>query len=435
MLNDTKNQKFDCIIVKDFSRFGRDYIEVGSYLEQIFPFLGIRFISINDYYDSANYQGSIVGLDVNFKNLLYDLYSKDLSQKVKTSLRAKKESGQYVSAHAPFGYEKSPDDRHMLLVCEEEAKVVQEIFSLALQGVAASQIAKKLNMEDVPTPLEFKIRKGCISRKPKGDKFFWSSSVIYRILRNPVYVGDIAYDKTEKEQVGGRNILRPREEWKIVTNHHMPVIAREDFEKVQKGTERRSRKRERGKGYLLAGRVVCGYCRHRLQIKDKGEPYFICPNRYVMEKSGCAHKISVVHLEQVVLFRLEKYLEERGLTEEIAARQREELQGKRASLLRDMRQEEREYGRFKRKHYEGYNLYAVGEQGEFYSYYVEMQKKQEIIQGLQGQISQIDKRISEVESGKCIVGENGLAEEMMEWYIEEIVIYGEEEVEIKWKLF
>lgn len=134
LLEDARNEKFDCVVVKDFSRFGRDYMEVGSYLEQIFPFLGIRFISINDHYDSGSSQGNTADLDVNFKNLLYDLYSKDLSQKVKTSLWARKEGGQYVSGNAPFGYEKAPNDRHMLIICEDEAAVVREILPLPCKG-------------------------------------------------------------------------------------------------------------------------------------------------------------------------------------------------------------------------------------------------------------------------------------------------------------
>lgn len=234
LLEDARNGIFDCVVVKDFSRFGRDYIEVGAYLEQIFPFLGIRFISINDHYDSAGYQGGVSDLSVNFKNLLYDLYSKDLSQKIRTSLRARKESGKYVSGNAPFGYEKAPDDRNMLIISEDEAAVVREIFSLALQGVTSTQTAKKLNKENVPTPIEFKIKKGKTSRKPKGDKFYWRSSVICSILRNPVYVGDVEYGKTEKEQVGGRSVLKPRKDWKIIRNHHAPVISREVFEEVQK---------------------------------------------------------------------------------------------------------------------------------------------------------------------------------------------------------
>lgn len=245
LLEDARRQKLDCILVKDFSRFGRDYIELGAYLEQIFPFLGIRFISVNDHYDSENYRGKIADLDVNFKNLLYDLYSKDLSQKVKSSLSARKESGKYVSANAPFGYEKSRKDRHMLVICEEEAELVRQIFSLTLQGMSSPAIADKLNREQVPPPIVFKIRKGEVSRKPKGARFFWSASSICAILRNPVYAGDIVYGKTEREQVGGKNVLKARKDWKRIRNHHAPIVSREDFEAVQKtrrGGGRRRRK-------------------------------------------------------------------------------------------------------------------------------------------------------------------------------------------------
>lgn len=128
MLDLVKESKIDCILVKDFSRFARDYIELGSYLEQIFPFMGVRFISVNDGYDSKNYHGSLADIDVNFKNLLYDLYSKDLSQKVRSSLAVKKEQGQYVSGNCPFGYDKDAKDRHRLLIEEDEAEIVRRIF-------------------------------------------------------------------------------------------------------------------------------------------------------------------------------------------------------------------------------------------------------------------------------------------------------------------
>lgn len=352
LLEDARNGKIDCVVVKDFSRFGRDYMEVGSYLEQIFPFLEIRFISINDHYDSASYQGTIADLDVNFKNLLYDLYSKDLSQKVKTSLRARKESGRYVSANAPFGYGKASDDRHMLVICEDEAAVVREIFALALQGMTSSQIAKKLNLENVPTPIEFKIRKGKTFRKPKGDRFYWSNSTICSILRNPVYVGDVEYGKTEREQVGGCNVLKAKEEWKIIRNHHVHVIAREVFEEVQKSRGKNLRK-ERKNRHPLVGRVVCGCCKHNLQIKEGCNPYFTCHNRYVNGLEGCVSKVNVMFLEQAVLFRLEEYL---------------------------------------------------------------------------------DEQIHKAEPEKCIrKGEAGLTAEMIEMYIDKIMVYNEETIEIKWK--
>ncbi len=305
---------------------------------------------------------------------------------MKTSLRARKESGLYVSANAPFGYEKAPDDRHMLVICEEEAAVVREIFSLALQGMTSSQTAKKLNLEKVPAPVEFKIRKGTTSRKPKGDKFYWSSSTICSILRNPVYAGDAVYGKTEREQVGGRNVLKTRAEWKVTGNHHAPIIAREDFEKVQE-SRRKSCKKERRSRHPLIGRAVCGCCRRNLSIKEGLNPYFTCHNRYVTGLGACVGKVNAMFLEQVVLFRLEEYLKGQNLTAEVSQKVKDDLAGKRDELLLDLRQAEWEYDRLKKPHCESCRLYSQGGQTE-----------------------------------------------VMEKYIDSIVVFNEKEIEIRWKM-
>ena len=235
MLERIRNSEIDCVIVKDFSRFARDYIELGSYLEQIFPFLGVRFISVNDGYDSAKVHGGIADLDMNFKNLLYDLYSRDLSDKVRSSLAIRKEKGQYVSANSPFGYEKDPKDRHALLIAEDEAEIVRRIFSLTLEGHTSVEIAKLFNETGIKTPVEFKMEKGKTSRVPKWERFLWSSSTICQILRNEIYIGNIVQKKFTKDFVGGKNHLNPREDWLVTYGHHEPIINKEVFDKVQEG--------------------------------------------------------------------------------------------------------------------------------------------------------------------------------------------------------
>ena len=229
----------NCIIVKDFSRFSRDYIELGTYLEQIFPFMGVRFISVNDNYDSEAGSGGAGEMDISFRNLMYDLYSKDLSVKVKSSLAAKKERGQFISANCPFGYEKAPGDKHSLVVVEDEAEIVRRIFRMTAEGMTSSQIAKAFNKEGVKTPIEFRLEKGKTSRRAKGGRFAWQGSTICAILRNESYTGDMVYGKTYKEHLGGRNRIRPRSEWRIFRNHHAPIISRELFEEVQKRPWRR----------------------------------------------------------------------------------------------------------------------------------------------------------------------------------------------------
>ena len=312
MLTKARNGDIDCIIVKDFSRCARDYIELGSYLEQIFPFLGIRFISINDNYDSESYKGNIADLDIKFKNLLYDYYSKDISQKVKASLAVRKAEGQYVSAHTPFGYQKAMEDRHMLIIKEDEATIVRRIYDMTLKGKTINQIAKELNNEGIKTPIEFKIEMGETSRRPKGDKFRWDSSSIASILRNRIYVGDVVYGKTEKEYVGGRNVLKTRCEWKVYQDHHEAIISRNVFEEIQKTRGKTTTSRCRSPKSFLQGIVVCSKCKKSMRYKESANPYFTCRERYSTNDSDCCCKMNVMFLEQAVLFKLVKHLGEQG---------------------------------------------------------------------------------------------------------------------------
>lgn len=328
LLNLVKSSELDCIIVKDFSRFSRDYIELGSYMEQIFPFMKVRFISINDNYDSSTQLGTTGSLDVSFKHLLYDLYSKDLSVKVKTSLASIKEGGTYVSGLCPFGYEKAQDDRHKLLVATDEAEIVKRIFALTLNGQTSTQIARLFNQEGVKTPIEYKMAKGKTKCTPKGDGFHWITSGICQILRNEFYVGDIVYGKYKRSQVGGKSQLLPRAEWKIHRNHHEPIISREDFERIQAGRGRSSgrgrridriRDIDRGRGgsicgdllsqghdkykHHLVGKLVCGGCRKNLIYRDTTAlSYFCCCKRYETLNEKCVKKVDVMFLDEAVLY-------------------------------------------------------------------------------------------------------------------------------------
>ena len=311
MLERVRNDEIDCIIVKDFSRFARDYIELGSYLEQIFPFMGVRFISLNDRYDSDNYQGSIADIDVNFKNLVYDLYSKDLSEKVRSSLAVRKEQGQYVSGNSPFGYEKDPKDRHALLIAEDEAEIIRRIFFLTVEGYTSSEIARLFNQTHVKTPIEFKIEKGKTSRSPKGEHFVWSSSTICQILRNEIYIGNIVQKKYEKDFVGGKNHLKPREEWLVSYNHHEPIIDEEVFDKVQKGRGKK-RNSQHNPSHPLTGKLVCGCCNKNLRCRSGLNPYFTCHNRYSNAMENCVDKVNAMFLEQYVLFMMEDKLQADG---------------------------------------------------------------------------------------------------------------------------
>ena len=160
LLEKAKAKEINCVIVKDFSRFGREYIVVSDYIDQILPFLGIRFISVNDGYDSALANGATSGVDVAFRNIIYGYYSRDLSEKVKSAKRTKALKGDYLSPYAPIGYRKAENDKNKLVIDEESAVVVKRIFRMAGMGMKIAQIAKILNAENVPTPRESKNKQG-----------------------------------------------------------------------------------------------------------------------------------------------------------------------------------------------------------------------------------------------------------------------------------
>lgn len=262
--------------MKDFSRFARDYIELGSYLEQIFPFMGVRFISINDKYDSNKFAGNVADIDVNFKNLLYDLYSKDLSMKVKASLRAVKEQGKAVCSTPPFGYAKDPEDRHKFIIAEDEAAVVRRIFRMYADGMSAVEIASTFNAEGVKSPSQVWHEKGICKAAPKGGVFLWQHSAIHRILKNRAYTGDLVQGVYECVKIRDDKRVTDSDRWIVAENHHEAIIDRKTFDKVQSRYGSKGRKFRITDDHVLLGKVVCGCCGHNLRHNDgkMGQAYY-----------------------------------------------------------------------------------------------------------------------------------------------------------------
>ena len=177
MIEKVRSGEVVCIIVKDLSRFGRNYLEVGDYLEHIFPFLGVRFISVNDHYDSKSYMGTTGGIDVAFRNLIYQRYSQDLSEKVKSAMHLKMSRGQYVT-HCPYGYKKKQGVKHEMIPDPVTAPIVREIFEATIGGMKSTEIAAMLNAKQVPTPMEYKK----VNRKMHSDAM-WSHQAVLRIIK------------------------------------------------------------------------------------------------------------------------------------------------------------------------------------------------------------------------------------------------------------
>lgn len=309
MLQEVKDNKIRCIMVKDMSRFSRDYIEMGTYLNQIFPFMGIRFISINDHYDSREHQGNTIEIDTAFQTLLYDLYSKDVSVKVKASFENKCANGEYVFGQVPFGYEKSKEVKNAVVVNESEAAIVRYIFSLAMQGKSSTQIARQLCEENVPTIMQMRN-----SEKEYRDEkvYYWSEKSVRNMLNNRFYLGEMAYGKTVRKSVGSKNrISVPMEDWKVIKEHHEALISEEIFEQVSLFRPEHSTKRKREK-HPLTGKLYCGGCGYSLSYKPlRGKNRyrrFECRKHALLKIPECCTYMNADLLEETVLFMLNKEL-------------------------------------------------------------------------------------------------------------------------------
>ena len=224
------------ILVKDLSRFARNYIEAGNYIEKVFPYIGIRFISINDQYDSEQVTNRMPGLDMAFKGIIHDYYCKELSQKLKTARRLQVKKGKGIMAKPPYGYWKSAEEKGLLIVDRETAPIVQRIFFDYLEGMSAYGIAKELNLQNIDPPNKRLVKAGLV----KFDERYtaglcWNTGTVLSILKNRVYIGDMVGNKSERMKISTNRCRKLSEtEWIIVEGTHEPIITKEIFESVQK---------------------------------------------------------------------------------------------------------------------------------------------------------------------------------------------------------
>lgn len=226
MIADIEAGKINCVIVKDLSRFGRDYINSGRYLERWFPEHGVRFLAINDHIDSENGPYDML---LPFKNVFNEQYARDISNKVKSAMQSKQRQGQFIGAFASYGYRKDPEDHNKLLIDPCAAAVVQRIFDLYEQGNGKIRIAKLLNEEGIPCPSEYKKLNG--ERYHNGQKLgkttYWTYSTIHRMLKNQMYIGNMEQGRAPRQIMHGRAKQLDRSQWTVVEGTHEPIISRD----------------------------------------------------------------------------------------------------------------------------------------------------------------------------------------------------------------
>ena len=295
LMDDVRAGKVKCVLVKDLSRFGRDYIEAGEYLEKIFPFLGVRFISITDGYDSLTAGDAEGALMIPLKNMINDVYAKDISRKIITSFRARQEKGEYLPAFPPYGYVKSKTKAYRYEVDEEVAPYVRMIFEWKAAGVSHSEICKRLNDMGAVTPARRKVELG-IWHAEKYKHTIWHGRTIIDIMKNATYTGTLVYGRMPKSLYQGIKCHRAKpDEWRCIPDAHEAIVSQELFDKVQKIFDERSERMQKKWAEskqvrdkivnLFVKRIYCGDCGKRMRfvkgnnaLRDKNFYYtnYVC---------------------------------------------------------------------------------------------------------------------------------------------------------------
>jgi site-specific DNA recombinase len=392
MLNDIKSKKINCIVVKDLSRFGRNYMETGNYLENIFPYHGVRFISVNDNYDSIDVTANEV-LALSLKNVYHHIYAKDISRKICTLFDVKKKKGLYLGRFAPYGYKKSNKNSYQLEIEEETASVVREIFSLRIKGLGAIKIARWLNDQGVPSQSRRLFELGKLKGTNGEADALWSGSSVTGILDNPVYRGCIVERKSEQSYYkGGKKQLIPREEWNYIDNTHEAIIDQGTFIKVQSMIEESKKSRKENHHAKreqienrLKGLVICGCC-HGKMIRDSGyvtrdgkfiHYRFICRRKYMKQSVCSAPSVLETELISAVSVSVRNQLIVLANLRELEIRYKVQMEGQKKAygIVRKLEQNQAVFMELDIKILELYEDYKRGLLSK--SEYIHAQKKYE----------------------------------------------------------
>lgn len=311
-----RSGKVNCVVVRDLSRFSRNYIDAGRYLEKIFPSLGVRFIAINDNYDSLSSNAQSDSFTLPFKNLINDTYCKDISVKIRSSLEIKKKNGDYVANFVPYGYMRDTVNRHKLVVDENLRETVQMIFSLFKDGISVGKIADRLNQMAVLSPMEYKLSQGVKFETvfKTSDSSKWEYTTVKRILCNKVYLGMLTQGKRGTPNYKVKAMQNKDEsEWITVEDTHEPLVSLEDFLAIQEMLKRDMRSKDDNTENTLSGFIFCADCgatmtRKVIPSKGKKYYYYVC-SKNKRHKTCTSHRISVSEVEEKVFTAIHDQVE------------------------------------------------------------------------------------------------------------------------------
>lgn len=367
MLEEVRAGEVNCIVVKDLSRLGRNYIDTGKYLQE-FARLGVRFIAINDGYDTANLQGQASTILLPIKNLMNDSYSRDISVKIRSHLEVKKRKGEFVGAFAGYGYMKDENDKNRLVVDEYAAEVVRDIFKWKLEGMSQQGISDRLNENGVLSPAEYKRSLGMkyhtgFKCNPHAK---WTAVAVGRILRNPLYIGSTVQGKTGRPNYKIKTLApKPQETWIVVEHTHEGIVTKEEFETVN-GLMRKDMRIPSSETtvYPLSGLIFCADCKQNMvrktvPAKGKRYLYYTCSTNRADKTACTTHNISEPQLmaavEAAIHTHIESVINIEKTIEFIAALPEQTTGAKKVDKqIEKLKADHEQYMTFKMKTYESF---------------------------------------------------------------------------------
>lgn len=439
MIELARKGKISCILVKDLSRFGRDYLEVGNYIDYVFPFLGVRLISINDGYDSAARVGATGGLDVSLRNLIYDNYSKDLSKKVRSAMRTQMRRGKFVNV-PPYGYTCSPVDKHQLVIDPEPASIVREIFTRFLNGTTTAEIAKELNRREIPTP---QLYKQTAAKSQKGKKVMWTHYAVLAILQCLKYTGAMTNHMVENPYIRAKNYRRlPKSEWIITEDAHEAIVTKREFDQAQEMIRKVRPAQKKPSG--IPNVFYCAHCGRKLSRTHGLETYFSCRSPYVHDGMEQCRAVRWKRgdLEAVLIALFEKqvsaFLEQQSiLRQRIREEQPEQFRKETTQLHKELERLSSDkvvqYARYRDKKLSREDFLELKQQ---------MNKRE---QEIEQQLKEIQQRQEEqsvlqaaAQSGEQLADQLNSADreqikQIMYRLIDRVTVFSDEEIEVSWK--
>lgn len=301
MFKDIVDGQVNTVIVKDLSRFGRNHIQSDDYIENILPGYNVRFISIIDEIDSFKNPKSVSSIAVSLKNLMNDQYARDISEKVRSTLKIKQLNGEFIGVTAPYRYLKNPKDKHKFIIDKEASYIVKKIFNMILLGKSRKEIAEHLNNKNVLTPSLYKLSKENTNNEELMRSKKWNAEIVNRILRNETYTGTLIQNiKTKPNYRTDKLIDVNKDEWIKFANHHEPIISKDKFDEVQQILNRKTKVNKNDDIDLFSGYLKCSHCGSGLIIKkSKIQIYYYCSS-YIKDKSCLKYSINKKKLEQMV---------------------------------------------------------------------------------------------------------------------------------------